>query len=379
MERYLNAALTADMDRKVLLLSGPRQSGKTTLSRMLHPDHQYINHDLAEHRLLLREKGWDRRKALVILDELHKMEDWKVWLKGVYDVEGLPPALLVTGSAKLAAFRKTGDSLAGRYFHFRLHPIDMKEALRHTELGPDEVFDRLMDVGGFPEPFLRGSRSWYNRWKRTHVDAILKDDLLTLSAVRDLQSIETLIELLRSRVGSPVSVNSLARDLQKTRNTVQHWLDLLEDLYVVFRVFPYHRNVARALLKGPKFYFYDNAMVQGDSGVRLENLVACALLKEMHRVQDVEGEDLGLHYVRDKDGREIDFLVTRDRQPWRMIEVKWKDAAPSANFKRFLAAETLHRLQVVGELAQSKSFPNGLRVEPAKEFLARVRFESTEG
>ena len=379
MERYLNAALTADMDRKVLLLSGPRQSGKTTLSRMLHPDHQYINHDLAEHRLLLREKGWDRRKALVILDELHKIEDWKVWLKGVYDVEGLPPALLVTGSAKLAAFRKTGDSLAGRYFHFRLHPIDMKEALRHTELGPDEVFDRLMDVGGFPEPFLRGSRSWYNRWKRTHVDAILKDDLLTLSAVRDLQSIETLIELLRSRVGSPVSVNSLARDLQKTRNTVQHWLDLLEDLYVVFRVFPYHRNVARALLKGPKFYFYDNAMVQGDSGVRLENLVACALLKEMHRVQDVEGEDLGLHYVRDKDGREIDFLVTRDRQPWRMIEVKWKDAAPSANFKRFLAAETLHRLQVVGELAQSKSFPNGLRVEPAKEFLARVRFESTEG
>ncbi len=379
MERYLNAALTADLDRKILLLSGPRQSGKTTLSRMLHPDHQYINHDLAEHRLLLREKGWDRRKALVILDELHKMEDWKVWLKGVYDVEGLPPALLVTGSAKLAAFRKTGDSLAGRYFHFRLHPIDMKEALRHTELGPDEVFDRLMDVGGFPEPFLRGSRSWYNRWKRTHVDAILKDDLLTLSAVRDLQSIETLIELLRSRVGSPVSVNSLARDLQKTRNTVQHWLDLLEDLYVVFRVFPYHRNVARALLKGPKFYFYDNAMVQGDSGVRLENLVACALLKEMHCVQDVEGEDLGLHYVRDKDGREIDFLVTRDRQPWRMIEVKWKDAAPSANFKRFLAAETLHRLQVVGELAQSKSFPNGLRVEPAKEFLARVRFESTEG
>ena len=379
MERYLNAALTADMDRKVLLLSGPRQSGKTTLSRMLHPDHQYINHDLAEHRLLLREKGWDRRKALVILDELHKMEDWKVWLKGVYDVEGLPPAMLVTGSAKLAAFRKTGDSLAGRYFHFRLHPIDMKEALRHTELGPDEVFDRLMDVGGFPEPFLRGSRSWYNRWKRTHVDAILKDDLLTLSAVRDLQSIETLIELLRSRVGSPVSVNSLARDLQKTRNTVQHWLDLLEDLYVVFRVFPYHRNVARALLKGPKFYFYDNAMVQGDSGVRLENLVACALLKEMHRVQDVQGEDLGLHYVRDKDGREIDFLVTQDRQPWRMIEVKWKDAAPSANFKRFLAAETLHRLQVVGELAQSKSFPNGLRVEPAREFLARVRFASTEG
>ena len=374
MERYLRAALAADLDRKIILLSGPRQSGKTTLSRMLHPDHQYINHDLAEHRLLLREKSWDRKKALIVLDELHKMENWKVWLKGVYDVEGLPPALLVTGSARLAAFRRTGDSLAGRYFHFRLHPIDMKEALRHTDLGPDEIFERLMHTGGFPEPFLRGSRPWYNRWKRTHVDAILKEDLLTLSAVRDMQSIETLIELLRSRAGSPVSANSLARDLQKTRNTVHHWLGLLEDLYVIFRVSPYHRNVARALLKEPKYYFYDNAMVQGGPGVRLENLVACALLKELHRARDVEGEDLALHYVRDKDGREIDFLITRDRQPWQMIEVKWKDAAPSVNFKRFLSTEAVRRLQVVGELAQSRSFPNGLRIEPAKHFLANLDF-----
>ena len=379
MERYLRPALVADLPRKIILLSGPRQSGKTTLSRMLHPDHQYVNHDLAAHRLLLREKGWDRRKALIILDELHKMDGWKAWLKGVYDVEGLPPALLVTGSARLAAFRRTGDSLAGRYFHFRLHPIDMKEALRHTDLAPDEIFDRLMRVGGFPEPFLRGSTRWYKRWKRTHIDAILKEDVLTLSAVRDIQAIETLIELLRSRVGSPVSANSLARDLQKSRNTVQHWLGLLEDLYVIFRISPYHRNVARSLLKEPKYYFHDNAMVQGEPGVRLENLVACALLKELHRARDVDGEDLDLHYVRDKDGREIDFLITRNGRPWRMIEVEWKDAAPSANLRRFLATGTVHRLQVVGDLAQSKSFPDGLRVEPAKHFLAGVHFGPATG
>ena len=374
MERCLRPAIAADLERKIVLVSGPRQSGKTTLARMLHPDHQYVNHDLAEHRLLLREKSWDRHKALIVLDELHKMTDWKAWLKGVYDVEGLPPALLVTGSARLDAFRRTGDSLAGRYFHFRLHPIDLKEALRHTDLSRDEVFDRLMRVGGFPEPFLRGSRPWYNRWKRTHVDAILKDDLLTLSAVRDVQSIETLIELLRSRVGSPVSANSLARDLRKTRNTVRHWLGLLEDLYVIFRVPPYHRNVARALLKEPKYYFHDNAMALGSFGERLENLVACALLKELHRAQDVEGEDLGLHYVRDRDGHEIDFLITRDRRPWLLIEVKAADAAPSANFRRLLAAEPVRRVQVVGELAESKSFPKGLRVEPARRFLAGLHF-----
>ena len=213
MKRYLITAINEDLPQKIIILTGPRQCGKTTLSKMLNPDYQYINYDLAEHRLLLKEKSWDRQKALVIFDELHKMKHWKAWLKGIYDVEGLPPALLVTGSAKLNAFRKVGDSLAGRHFQFRLHPLDLKEALTSTNLDKQECFERLMTVGGFPEPFLKGTQRFYNRWKRSHIDMIIREDLLTLSAVRDIQSIETLIELLRSRVGSPVSANSLARDL----------------------------------------------------------------------------------------------------------------------------------------------------------------------
>ena len=372
MERYLNTALSEELGNKILLLTGPRQCGKTTLSKMLHADYQYINYDLAEHRLLLREKSWDRQRSVIIFDELHKMTGWKAWLKGIYDVEGLPPALLVTGSARLAAFRKTGDSLAGRHFQFRLHPLDLKEALAFTDLGRDEIFDRLMTVGGFPEPFLNGAQRYYNRWKRSHVDLILKEELLTLSAVRDIQSIETLIELLRSRVGSPVSANSLARDLQKSPNTIQHWLKLLEDLYVIFKVAPYHKNIARALLKEPKYYFYDNGMVQGDEGTRLENLVACALFKEIHRAQDVDGENVDLDFIKNKDGQEIDFLVTREKQPYQLVEVKWKDASLSQNFKRFLAEQSLKRVQVVGTIEEAKSFPGGERIEPAKDFLAGI-------
>ena len=369
MERYLNTALSEELGNKILLLTGPRQCGKTTLSKMLHADYQYINYDLAEHRLLLREKSWDRQRSVIIFDELHKMTGWKAWLKGIYDVEGLPPALLVTGSARLTAFRKTGDSLAGRHFQFRLHPLDLKEALAFTDLGRDEIFHRLMTVGGFPEPFLNGAQRYYNRWKRSHVDLILKEELLTLSAVRDIQSIETLIELLRSRVGSPVSANSLARDLQKSPNTIQHWLKLLEDLYVIFKVAPYHKNIARALLKEPKYYFYDNGMVQGDEGTRLENLVACALFKEIHRAQDVDGENVDLYFIKNKDGQEIDFLVTREKQPYQLVEVKWKDASLSQNFKRFLAKQSLKRVQVVGTIEEAKSFPGGERIEPAKDFL----------
>ena len=374
MERYLQTAIRTDSSEKIILVSGPRQSGKTTLARAIHPDHQYLNHDLAEHRLLMREKSWDRRKPLVVFDELHKMPDWKAWLKGIYDVEGIPPALLITGSARLAAFRRTGDSLAGRHFHFRLHPIDVKEAVAFAGLEPARAFARLLQVGGFPEPFLRASERWYRRWRRSHVDVILREDVLTLSAVRDIQSLETLNELLRHRVGSPLSIDSLARDLRKSRNTVQHWLDMLENLYVVFGVAPWRRRVARSLLKARKYYFFDSAMPAGDAGVRLENLVACALLKEAHRAEDVAGEDVALRYIRDRDGREVDFLVVRNGEPWQLVEVKWADATASPHLRRFLADERVSRVQVVGESTQARSFADGLRVEPAASFLGALDF-----
>ena len=369
MERYLKKALLADLERKVILLTGPRQCGKTTLLRMLGNDHQYLNHDLAEHRLLIAGKRWDRDKSLIIFGELHKMNDWKSWLKGIYDVEGIPPRLLVTGSAKLDAFRKTGDSLAGRHFQFRLHPLDVKEAADNTDLEPEEVFGRLMTIGGFPEPFLHGSQRYYNRWKRSHIDLILKEDLIMLTAVRDIQSIETLIELLRSRVGSPVSANSLARDLQKSPNTIRHWLQLLVDLYVIFAVPPHHRNIARALLKQPKYYFYDNGMVIGDESAKLENLVACALLKEAHRLEDAEGERMRVCYIRDKEGREVDFVITRNQAPWHLIEVKWADTELSANLRRFLKDQPVRRTQLVAEMQQAESYPSGERIVPARQFL----------
>lgn len=375
MKRYLNDALLNDLGKKIALLTGPRQCGKTTLSKMLHDDYQYINYDLEEHRLSLREKGWDRQKALIIFDELHKMNRWEAWLKGIYDVEGMPPALLVTGNASLEALRKTGDALASRHFQFRLHPLDLKEALKFSSLDKNDIFNRLMRVGGFPEPFLKGARAYYNRWKRARIDLVLKEELLSLTAVRDIQSIEALIDLLRARVGSPVFSHALARDLQKSSSTLRIWLKLLEDICVIFKLTPYHKNIARALVKAPKYYFYDNGMVQGNAETRLENLVACALLKETHRAKDVDGADFDLHYIRNKEREEIDFLVTREKQPWRLIEVKWQDDRLSPYFKKFLATQSLSRTQIVGELAQSKSFPGGERIEPAKDFLANLSFE----
>ncbi len=372
MKRYLETNIKNDLDNKIILLTGPRQAGKTTLSRMLKTSYDYLNYDNAEHRLGLIDKSWDRSKALIIFDELHKLKNWKSWLKGVYDTEGIPPSILVTGSAKLDTYKKVGDSLAGRFFQFRLHPLDLKEIkniLRPKDLSKE--LDHMLNVGGFPEPFQKKSTQFYNRWKKSHLDIILKQDLIDLENVQQITSIETLIQLLKKRAGSPVSYSSLARDLQCSDKTVKRWLTILENMYVIFKVPPFHRNIARSILKAPKFYFYDTGQVSGNSGAKLENIVACALLKEIQYREDCFGEDRQLFYIKNKDGKEVDFLITENETPDLMIEVKWSDANLSPNFASFdQFFPSIRKIQLVKELNREKTYPGGAEVRTAHTWLA---------
>lgn len=373
MKRTLTPYIIKDLPEKIVMISGPRQCGKTTLSKQLYPEFDYFNYDAVDDRIALKKMEWDREKPLIIFDELHKMKNWKGWLKGVYDTEGIPPSLLVTGSSKLNTYRKMGDSLAGRYFQFRLHPLDIKEAVMQLDKDPNAVFDTLMLIGGFPEPFLKDDEIYYKRWRSTHLDIILRQDLISEYAVRDIQSIETLVHMLQDRVGSTVSYAQLAKDLERDPKTIKKWLTMLEELYVIFKVTPYHKNIERSLLKEPKYYFYDNGRVIQENGARLENLVACALHKELNFIADTTGAETQLHFLRTKDGKEIDFLIVVDKKPVLAIEVKWSDDDLSPAFKYF--SEYLPDcpgVQLVKNLKREKTYQNGFAIRDVVKWLVNV-------
>jgi predicted AAA+ superfamily ATPase len=373
MKRSIVEQIRTDLQRKVVFISGPRQVGKTTLAKMVHPSsYDYLNYDYADHRLVIKEKSWDRKKHVIILDEIHKMKNWKAWLKGIVDVESSPPHFLVTGSARLEVARKVGDSMAGRFLSHRLHPFDLKELKQKFPL--DTLFTRLMNVGGFPEPFLLNDQREYRRWRRSHLDVILRQDLIDMFSVQDIQSIETLIALLRRRVGSTVSYAHLAQDLEKDASTIKRWLTHLENLYIIFRVTPYSRNVARSLLKEPKYYFYDIASVESGDGQKLENLVACALIKEIHFVEDVLGDSLALHFLRTKDGKEIDFLVAKNDSPLIMVEVKARDENISPHFFHFSKFLPVgQKIQLVLNPKREKTYPSGEEVRSLIPWLASIK------
>ncbi len=369
MDRYLCPFLQEDGLQKITLISGPRQSGKTTLAKSLFDHYEYLTYDLDRDQESIQKKQWSRECDGIILDELHKMPRWKQWIKGIFDSEGNKPSLVVTGSANMEAFGKVGDSLAGRYFNFRLHPIDLKEALHFWQDNPQEAFNRLIHYSGFPEPFLAGNTRFYRRWQRTHLDVILRQDLLDLYAVRSIKSIQTLVNLLKKRAAHPISYSNLSTDLQVDPKTIKSWIDMLENFYLLFKVTPYHHNIARSILKEPKIYFFDVPRVT-DMGDRLENLVACTLLKEIHFIEDTEGIPGRLHYLRTKDDQEIDFLIVLDDKPILCIEVKISDDTVSKSFYHFKQyLNSVPCVQLVLNLKKEFDTPEKIKVRNLIPFI----------
>jgi len=356
MKRYLDERVQADLARKMVFLTGPRQVGKTTLSRALIAQRggQYLNYDVAGDRAIILGQRWSPQAPLLVLDEVHKMPGWKSWLKGVYDGKSAGQQLLVTGSARMDTFRQSGESLAGRFFGLRLHPISVREWCEQTGTSPEDALTHLLARGGFPEPCLAESDEEAQRWRRQYFDGLVRNDVLEFSRIQELGTIRLFAEMLRTRVGSPLSLASIGRDLAVSPVTLKKYLDILEALFIVFVVRPWHHNIGRSVLQAPKVYFYDTGLVEGDEGIRFENLVATALLKQVQWQHDVQGKEAALHYIRTKDGAEVDFALSEKSQLTELVECKLSDDKPHRALLRFASEQApVNAVQVVRNLRHS--------------------------
>lgn len=349
---------------KMAFVSGPRQVGKTTMAKTILAERgagAYFNWDETVFRRLWTKNPSlvipmqeNTTKPLVILDEIHKAKLWKRSIKGIYDTLVIPCDILVTGSARLDVYRKGSDSLLGRYHHFRLHPFSFSELTNHSvEINPETLLDDLFHntlsgnsdnvellglleaFGPFPEPLNGQTERKLKLWQRGRLERLIREDLRDLSRIPELSQVEMLASLIPERVGYPLNMNSMREDLEVSFNTVKRWLNYLKTLYYHYEIKPYHKSLPRTLKKEGKLYLWDWSEVD-DPGARFENLIGSHLLKYCDYLHDTGYGDFSLRYIKNKEKREIDFLLIKDGKPWFPVEVKLNDEQPSPNWPIFM-------------------------------------------
>ncbi len=375
--RWLEALIEdPSLDPKMRFVAGPRQSGKTILARSILQKHRseglLFNWDVPsvrrryrEDSLFYRTEMKGLRKAWACFDEIHKQRRWKNILKGVYDADGHKLRILVTGSARLDLFRRSGDSLAGRFFLFHLSPMLQGELLGHrapavppadprewigehlyprAEKAAKEAFEQLWHYGPFPEPLLKANARFASLWRRNYLDSVVRGDLRDLTRIRDLDLVEALIELLPWRVGAPFSANAVREDLEVAQATVKRMMGHLERLMFTFSLAPYTKKVTRPVKKERKVYLYDWSSIE-DPGARFENFVAVELLARTQLWTESGGDEWNLQFVRNREGKETDFLILRRRKPWCLLECKTRKSKVESH--HLLFARKLGKLPVI--------------------------------
>ncbi len=336
MKRDIIPTILKDLEEKMVFLSGPRQVGKTTLTYQIlgaktdnHP--AYLNWDFPKVRVPLMNGEIPADQRLIVLDEIHKYHDWRNLVKGLYDQYKTSIKFLVTGSARLDYYRRGGDSIQGRYHFHRLHPFSLTEAFSNPSKSDLEL---LLKFGGFPEPLFKGDDTFYRRWQLERQKLVLMEDMISLEKVREVSKVELLYSVLPEKVGSPLSVNSMREDLSVAHETVEHWLQIFENLYVIFRIPPMNSSKIRSVKKEKKMYFWDWSLCR-EEGARFENLTASHLLRYCNYREDTFGYKMDLGYIRNSDGKEIDFVVIEDGNPKFAVECKLSEKEISPQIKYF--------------------------------------------
>jgi len=356
--RNLHPLILSDLRQyeQMLFVSGPRQCGKTTLAEMILAQvgiGRYWNNDIPEDQILLTQKPsffeeidhGKGVKPLIVFDEIHKFPRWKNVLKGTYDRSRKDFRFLITGSGRLDLYQKGGDSLAGRYLLYHLFPLTINELsgkkipledfLKSPNALPEErpetpsIWKGLETLSGFPEPFTRGTEAFYRRWTQAYSKQIVREDIRDLTHVRQIGQMEILAGLLPEKVGNLFSINSVREDLKVSFDTVKSWIGVFEKFFLVFLITPWSKKLTRAIQKEPKLYLYNWAAIS-EPGARFENMVALHLFQAVTLWNERGLGEFGLHFVRDRQKNEVDFLITSKKNPFLLVETKLEETEPAA-------------------------------------------------
>lgn len=350
-------------DEEMIFLSGARGVGKTRLAKGakgLTSDLQYFNLDkMADRERVIKNtdgifKSMDLETAvekmpIVVFDEVDKYKKWKSLIKRFYDDYKGRVKIVVIGRADLEVYKASEDGLKRKYFLYRMHPLSVGEVghkkatsdyfLRESSHVRHGVIEDLLDFGGFPEPFLKKSKRYYGKWQVNRRERLIKEDVQGLARVEDLNQIELLHQLLKEQAGELLCYNELSKELNVSSPTTKKWIGILEGLYYCFMVKPWHRDVKRSITKEPKVYLCDWSLVKKGEQ-RVKNFVASHLLKAVHFWVDRGLGAFDLFFLRDKDKRGVDFLITKGHKPWLLVEVKMSKYEGLSSCLRYFQRQT---------------------------------------
>lgn len=329
----------------IVTMTGPRQSGKTTLCKMAFPNKAYVSLEATDVRQFALEdpRGFLRQfPDGVILDEIQRAPDLTSYLQGIVDDDPRPGRFVLTGSRNLGVREAVSQSLAGRTAILELLPLCLEEWLRFPGVAADR-FETML-VGGYPAIPDRGLDSW--RWLDDYLTTYIERDVRQVMNVGNLTAFQTFMRLCAGRAGQLINLSALGADAGVSHNTARTWLSVLEAGYVTYRLPPWFGNVRKRLLKTPKLYFYDTGLLCHLLGIRTVGQLTTHPLRgaifenwvvsEVRKAQANRGESPQNYFYRDRAGLEVDLVLMGRPHPVA-VEIKSGETVSSSFF------ESLHR------------------------------------
>lgn len=364
----------------VLVLTGPRQSGKTTLVRNTFPDKPYVSLENPDMRLFASEdpRGFlSRYPAGAIFDEVQRAPDLLSYIQGIVDEQRTPGRFILTGSQNFALSRQVSQSLAGRAGIAQLLPLSGRELMAEGMLATG--LDEWLFTGGYPA--LRSTDVTTSDWFASYVVTYLERDVRDLTSVRDLITFQRFLRLCAARTGQLLNLSSLATDCGIAQSTASAWLSILEASYIVFRLTPHFNNFGKRLVKTPKLYFHDTGLAafllgiqtpeqlatHAARGALFETMVVAEYLRDRWNRGDISN----LYFWRDSSGNEVDLLLDEAGILYP-IEIKSGQTVASDMFKTLKKWQTISTSTVEPRLVfggEGAYLRNGVAITGWREML----------